>query len=45
MSTPLVVIFMGSKSDLPHCEKIEKAVKVEHAFRLVTGSRLELPAR
>ena len=28
MSSPLVVIFMGSKSDLSHCEKIEKAVKV-----------------
>lgn len=28
MSTPLVVIFMGSKSDLSHCEKIEQAVKV-----------------
>jgi phosphoribosylcarboxyaminoimidazole (NCAIR) mutase len=28
MATPLVVIFMGSKSDLAHCEKIEKSVKV-----------------
>ena len=36
MSTPLVVIFMGSKSDLTHCEKIEQAVKVFHSGMLLT---------
>lgn len=28
MSAPLVVIFMGSESDLPHAEKIEKSCLV-----------------
>lgn len=35
MSAPLVVIFMGSKSDLNHCEKIEKAVKVRIMLEVV----------
>ena len=46
MSTPLVVIFMGSQVDLPQCEKIEKALKVRSPGTARSSrSRLELRAK